>query len=95
MSLGKTREGGRSGRADLAVLVCEGTVSLIYMFLMDLTAGICAAAAAVLFTLWYRKLCLKQFGGVTGDTAGFYVAAGEGFLLTVAAVMSLLLSCLR
>ncbi len=34
-------------------------------------------AAFVLFTVYYRILTYRQFGGVTGDTAGYYVTVSE------------------
>ena len=43
------------------------------------------AAVAVLLTLWYRRMAYKQFGGVTGDLAGWYSQMAE--LLLIAAVL--------
>jgi adenosylcobinamide-GDP ribazoletransferase len=36
-----------------------------------------AFAFAVIWCLWYRKLAMKQFGGATGDTAGFFLQLCE------------------
>ncbi|MEA4968914.1 MAG: adenosylcobinamide-GDP ribazoletransferase [Candidatus Pelethousia sp.] len=44
-------------------------------------AGGLAAAFAALATLGYRRMALKQFGGVTGDTSGFFLQACELALL--------------
>lgn len=54
------------------------------------------AALAVTLTLglWlvgYRRMCLKQFGGVTGDTAGFFLQVSE-LLISFAVFMGGLFS---
>ena len=41
------------------------------------------AAAAVLSTLYYRHMAYKQFGGVTGDLAGWFSQTTELLLLAV------------
>lgn len=43
--------------------------------------GLAALAAAGLALLCYRALALRVFGGVTGDTAGFFLELCEGMLL--------------
>ena len=48
-------------------------------------ALICAAAAAGV-TLYYRRMAYKQFGGVTGDLAGWFLQTVE-LCLTAAVVM--------
>ncbi len=49
-----------------------------------LTAALCFAAAA-LVTLYYRHMAYKQFGGVTGDLAGWYLQVTE--IALIAAVL--------
>lgn len=43
--------------------------------------GLLAGTAAVLWALAYRRMTLRQFGGVTGDTAGFFLQVCELFIL--------------
>lgn len=81
-------ETGNSGKLDVLILVILGIVSVGFMLYMNVAATIATVCGAMIFTLWYNNLCKKQFGGVTGDTAGFFVVAGEVFLLAVIAVMS-------
>jgi adenosylcobinamide-GDP ribazoletransferase len=33
--------------------------------------------AVLLFSIYYRYKCYKELGGVTGDTAGFFVTMAE------------------
>ena len=65
-----------------------GTFSLAaaFMIWISLWAGVLMIVAALLFTAFYRHLCLKNFGGVTGDTAGFFVFCAEATLLATLAV---------
>ena len=48
-------------------------------FLVSL--NVCAAAALLLtlglFTVYYRKMTLREFGGVSGDTAGYFLMVCE------------------
>ncbi len=45
-----------------------------------------AAAVIVLFTLYFRHTAYKQFGGVTGDLAGWYSQLTELLLLLVISI---------
>ncbi len=44
---------------------------------LDPLAGAVSVAAALLWVLGYRHIVMKQFGGVTGDTAGFFLQIAE------------------
>jgi adenosylcobinamide-GDP ribazoletransferase len=44
-----------------------------------------AAAAALLFILWFRRFLLLHLGGVTGDCLGFGVYTGQLLILLAAA----------
>lgn len=84
-------ETGRSNRGDLIFLVLETLFSLGAMVAVNPVAGSIEVVAALLFTLWYRSLCKKNFGGVTGDTAGFFVVMGETFLVVVLGIAGFVL----
>ena len=47
----------------------------------DLPGGAAALALCLPVTLWYRSMATKRFGGVTGDTTGFYLQTTELALL--------------
>ena len=49
------------------------------------------ALAAVLFTLYYRHMAYKQFGGVTGDLAGWFLQLTELILLAVISIGGMIL----
>lgn len=51
--------------AVVALLVCQGA------------QGGCVAVAGVLTVLWYRRMALGEFGGVTGDLSGWFLQVCE------------------
>ncbi|RAZ93197.1 adenosylcobinamide-GDP ribazoletransferase, partial [Klebsiella oxytoca] len=52
-------------------------------------AGLIVAAAAVLTLVYYYYRSRKEFGGVTVDTAGFFVLFCEGCIVVVAAFIDI------
>ncbi len=79
-------ETGKSGKLDICILSVEGILVAAFMIWISLWTGVLMIVAALLFTAFYRHLCLKNFGGVTGDTAGFFVSCAEATLLATSAV---------
>ena len=53
---------------------------LLEILLFRLT-GACVVLSAVGTVLWYRKKTLREFGGVTGDTSGFFLQMCELMML--------------
>ena len=54
-----------------------------------LTAGLCGVAAAVVglaVFFYYYQFSRKQFGGITGDLAGYFLQLCELFMLAVLAL---------
>ena len=39
------------------------------------------AAAALLVFLWYRPMAVRQFGGLSGDLAGWFLQTAELWML--------------
>jgi adenosylcobinamide-GDP ribazoletransferase len=80
-------ETGKSSSGDVIFLSIQAVLAVAFMVYQNLMAGVVCAVAGCLFCMWYKKLCDKQFGGVSGDTAGFFVVMGEAFLLIVLAIL--------
>ncbi|MCR5212780.1 MAG: adenosylcobinamide-GDP ribazoletransferase [Eubacterium sp.] len=76
-------------RIDLISLIAELLISIILMLLVDWVAGLSLIIGILIFTIYYKNLTYKEFGGVTGDTAGFYIVFGEGICLFILAMISL------
>ena len=68
-----------------AVSAAAALAAAAVMVFLDPAAGICAAAAAVLSLLYYRRMAVKNFGGITGDLSGWFTQTCE--LVTAAAVV--------
>lgn len=62
---------------------------IIYLFVfsglvlwLNWVLGLASLAAAAVVFLYYRQLCNRQFGGVTGDLAGYFLQLCELAVLT-------------
>ena len=56
----------------------------------DLRTGLAVLAAQFLTLIWYNHFTSREFGGITGDTAGYFVTVSECAMFAAAAVVSLL-----
>lgn len=66
-------------------LVLQGICCTGFMMWQDLPAGSVAAVAAIGAFVYYYVRCKKELGGITGDTAGFFVLLCEESILLVLA----------
>lgn len=77
-----------------AVTVCMTVYLVLAMAGLALTdavrGGLVIAVNALVF-LWYRRMSMKQFGGVTGDLAGWFVTMAELASVLVCALTSAVL----
>ena len=71
-----------AGRAK-AVLLGLTVLVMVGMTLLD---GYAAVLAAALSFLWYRRMAFRAFGGITGDTAGWFLQICELFQVAGMAV---------
>lgn len=78
-----------AGDREFWILVVQVVLGVAATAALDPICGSSAIVALGLFTLWYRRVCYREFGGVTGDCCGYYVAAGESVALAAAAAASL------
>ena len=47
------------------------------MLLADIVLGGAVLIASILVFLYYRRVCTVQFGGITGDLAGYFLELCE------------------
>ncbi len=83
------RETKGPGKGGIVFLALQAVAASVFLILFCPLSGVFVLAGIVIFTLYYASLCKKRFGGVTGDTAGFYVAVSELVCLLILAVYSL------
>lgn len=76
--------------ADAADAKKVSVVMLIYaaccfgvLIVISPVRGIAMTAAALLVTLWYHKMSMDKFGGITGDLEGFYLEINELIMAAV------------
>ena len=81
-------------KSSVILLGLQLVVSAAAMLVLDPITAIPALAFFAGYTLYYKFKTKKEFGGVTGDTAGMYVSVSETGAIFTAAVMLLILRLL-
>ena len=74
----------------IALLAIEAAICIILMAVISLW-GLIIALAAFVSWLWYYYRSEKEFGGVTGDTAGYFLLICELVMMITAAVINCLI----
>lgn len=73
----------RTVQAVMAFYLCVSSAGLLSGGVI--TGAACIAAAGAVFYYYYR-MCMKEFGGMTGDLAGYFLQSAELLLVVVLAV---------
>lgn len=71
-------------------LYAQTLLCVLFMLWLSLLAGILAVAAAFAVFGYYRWRSYREFGGITGDTAGYFLTLCEGAMAVAAAVSVLI-----
>ena len=56
------------------------------MIIISKEYGVAAIIASLLSFLYFKKKSYKEFGGITGDTAGFFVTVCEAAAAVAVAI---------
>ena len=72
-------------------LYLQGITCICFMLWQSLYAGILVVVAAFLAFVYYYHRTKKELGGITGDTAGYFVLICEASMMIVAAVINVLM----
>lgn len=70
-------------------LYLQGAVCIGLMFYWHFAAGLLAAVCSVGLFFYYFYCSKKEFGGVTGDTAGCFVVLCEGVMIVATALFDI------
>lgn len=62
-----------------------------FMLVQSIGAGLLAAGSAFGAFFYYRWKSEKEFGGITGDTAGFFVCICELFVMVALAIVNVMM----
>lgn len=82
-----TFSSGSSKKITQMVLCIQYVICMAITGMLSIRCMCFYLISGILFTIYYDKKCKKEFGGITGDTAGFYVVILECiFLVGVAFV---------
>lgn len=76
--------GGANGAVS-ALVLCVGL-----MLAVSVKTGALACAAAGLTYAYYRQKSYREFGGITGDLAGYFVTLCEGVMAVLVAAAGLI-----
>ena len=79
-----------TGSMDKVLLIVQLLLGCFLMIGAYPAAGLASVAVLVLFSLYYRQFCYRDFGGVTGDTAGYYITVGETLVILTVAITEIL-----
>ena len=69
----------------------QGIACICFMLWQSLYAGILVVVAAFLAFVYYYHRTKKELGGITGDTAGYFVLICEASMMIVAAGINVLM----
>jgi adenosylcobinamide-GDP ribazoletransferase len=84
-----SREAGGAETCDIMLLMAQLVFAMATWAFADLVSCLVCLGALGLFSVYYWRMCKKRFGGVTGDTAGYFVTMGELVVLVALAALGL------
>lgn len=84
--LAKTFQDGARKRNVQLTMVGYLILAMGIMLWQNAIMAAAAAIAAALIFIYYRAVCRKQFGGVTGDLAGYFLVLAELAMVTIIVV---------
>lgn len=70
------------------ILIATVIISIFFMACFNIPAAILIMFVLSLFVILYRRKCYKEFGGISGDTIGYFITKGELFVVIIAAILS-------
>lgn len=80
--LAKTfQDGAHRQRVRIVMLLWMAAISVGMLWMQPVSGSVEILCALVIF-LYYRHICRKQFGGMTGDLAGYFLQLCELAMLT-------------
>lgn len=81
---------GTGRTANLVICIVWIACVSVFMLYMDPAAGAAVILAAALSFAWYKFKSYQEFGGITGDTAGWFVTVCETAITAAAAAAAII-----
>lgn len=82
----KTSSDNNAGKVVGPLLILTVIICMIIMCVADIITGSVIILTEVMFFLYFKHMSQEQFGGVTGDLAGFYVVMAELIAILATAI---------
>lgn len=79
-----------TNKIEKIIVVIEIVISLLSAMLIDYKTGLLITISLVLYTLYYRNKCYKNFGGITGDMSGYFIVVCELIMIICIASIKLI-----
>lgn len=79
--LGKTFQEQAHRKRVTAVMVCWFAAAALVLLTASVQMGVAVICTALLVFWYYHHMAMKQFGGMTGDLAGYFLQLCELFIL--------------
>ena len=79
-------------RTVTVVLTAEAVISTIVMCYLWFPVGLLCSLGAILTFVYYYKMAMKEFGGTTGDLAGWFLQTCELVMLMLTVVGKIILA---
>lgn len=80
--LARTFQDGAGRKTVGIVMIIVLLMSIALSLRLDVRMGAASAAAGLLSFCYYKAVCYRQFGGITGDLAGYFLQICELAILT-------------
>lgn len=72
------------------ILYLQSVICMCFMINCSLHDGIIVSISSLVSFVYYKYRCIKEFGGITGDTSGYFVLLNETCMLAAAALSGIL-----
>ena len=69
------------------VLGIEGGICIAWMWYLSPLTTVWIVGSLIFWVCYYRNKCYKEFGGVSGDTAGYFITMCEGIIAAVTVIV--------
>lgn len=89
-----SKEAGDKKKSSVILLTTQLVISVITMLILDPITALPALVFFAGYTLYYKAKTAKEFGGVTGDTAGMLVSVSETGAACMIAIIYIILRML-
>ena len=81
-----------AGKITLYVLIAECVACAAFVIITNVLYGIVLIAVGMAMFAYYRYRSIKELGGITGDTAGYFVTITETAMCVAAAICTFALN---